>query len=133
VQGVGAPDSVLSAVECGVDLFDSSYAHRATAAGTALTFSLAAAEPSATSSMHGVSMDLSALLCLWCACAASACNLAAGMIAGDVVSSSHSAAIDLANERHCESTAPLLPGCTCYTCSRFAHLTEVPKHTKSLQ
>ena len=71
MQGVGAPDSVLSAVECGVDLFDSSYAHRATAAGTALTFSVAQAELSATPSMDGVSMDLVLYTAYSCACTAS--------------------------------------------------------------
>ena len=56
-----------------------------------------------------------------------------GLTAGDPVNGGHSAAIDLADECYCESTAPLLPGCTCYTCSRFVHLTKVPKDARSLQ
>lgn len=131
VQGVGGPDSVLSAVECGIDLFDSSYAHRATAAGTALTFAVVQPESGATASLRGGSVDVSTKLCTF-VCMHCLCILPSkrGLTAGDHVDGGHSAAIDLADERHCESTAPLLPGCTCYTCSRCAHLTEVPQTFK---
>jgi Queuine tRNA-ribosyltransferase len=131
VQGVGAPDSVLSAVACGVDLFDSSYAHRATAAGNALTFAVVEPESGATASLRGGVVDVSTKLCTF-VCIRCLCILSSkrGLTAGDAVNGGHSAAIDLADERHCESTAPLLPGCTCYTCSRYAHLTEVPQASK---
>lgn len=117
LQGVGAPDAVLSAVERGVDIFDSGYAHRATAAGAALTFAAASpasdgATPASASGSHSAEFGQVA---------------ASQVAAGGAQSSSDSrdtvgecaAAMDLWDVRHRASTAPLLPGCSCYTCTRW--------------
>lgn len=38
IHGVGRPDEILDCVECGVDLFDSSFPYEVAERGSALTF-----------------------------------------------------------------------------------------------
>lgn len=110
MQGVGSPAAVLSAVERGVDLFDSGYAHRATAAGAALTFQLHSASDSSASMADR--------------CGGSGSDVrAAGQAAGPPdhgsggrAATGDAAAVDLWDIRHRASREPLLSGCSCYTC-----------------
>lgn len=110
LQGVGAPDAVLSAVERGIDLFDSGYAHRATAAGAALTFQLDGALHSSTSMAdrcdgNGSDVGLAVR-------AASPPDHGSDSSAA----AANAAAVDLWDTRHRASRQPLLSGCSCYTC-----------------
>ncbi len=133
-QGIGAPDAVLAAVEHGVDLFDSGYAHLATAAGAALTYP-AGADPAAAasaagrdaaggshaaneavgSSGYGSSSGNGA--------AASQNGAASGTAASGGRGADEglpaAAAVNLRDLSHRASQEPLLAGCSCYTCSRW--------------
>ena len=85
-QGVGAPDAVFAAVAAGVDLFDSSYAHLATASGAALAFPLQSDGSRGPGEGSGAA------------------------------ASQPPGIVDLWDSSNRADRRPLVPDCSCYTC-----------------
>eukprot|EP00899_Mesostigma_viride_P008366 jgi/Mesvir1/17530/Mv08782-RA.1 len=89
VAGMGMPEEVLMGVQEGLDLFESSYPHSMTVNGFAITFE--------------VDMDAGA-------------HVATGGSASREEEVERSSRVNLRCLTHRKSRAPILKGCSCYTC-----------------
>ncbi|XP_073473501.1 queuine tRNA-ribosyltransferase accessory subunit 2 isoform X2 [Aquarana catesbeiana] len=107
IHGVGRPDEILDCVECGVDLFDSSFPYEVAERGSALTFD------------HQYEPDPETAVL-------DKAELCDGEKNGEEKTKSEEPEIDqsqitsyeicLKEKRFREDFRPLLPGCTCYCC-----------------
>ena len=84
---------IFKAVECGIDVFDTAYALKATENGCALAYpnKLAIKLDEAVDSEDNKDIEIN-----------------------------HIFEINLKSAKYCESMDPLLAGCTCYTCTNYS-------------